>query len=277
VVPNPQSAIFRPGILDGKICVVSGFGSGLGRASSIELARLGAFVIGCGRKPDKLESVCAEIKEMGGQAWAQSVDIRDEEQVSSFYDEVMGRHGRIDVLYNNAGGQFYSPAEDVTVKGLRATIELNLLGTWSMTREAANRAFIPQRSGRVITITASPHNGIAGFMATSAARAAVENMTRSLSLEWGRYNIKLCAIAAGAFETEIVSSKYPPEMVAEWGAMTSIGRIGTMDELAWFVAYLASPAAGYFTGSVLTMDGGRDNGLPPSPTHFLKEERKPNA
>jgi len=277
VARNPVSEIFRPDLLAGKVCIVSGFGSGLGRASSVELARLGATVVGCGRKQDKLDSVCAEIKEMGGQAWAMSADIRDEEQVSAFYDQVMEREGRIDVLYNNAGGQFFGPAEDVTVKGLRTVVELNLFGTWSMTREAANRAFIPQRSGRVITITASPHNGIAGFMATSAARAAVENMTRSLSLEWGRHNIKLCALAAGAFETEIVASKYPPEMVAEWGAMTSIGRIGTMDELAWFVAYLASPAAEYFTGSVLTMDGGRDNGLPPSPTHFIPEERKPRT
>lgn len=271
------SAMFRPGLLDGQIVVVSGFGTGLGRASAVEMARLGATVIGCGRRPEPLAAVCEEIAAFGGKAEAETLDIRDEAAVPAFFDNVMERHGRLDVLLNNAGGQFYGPAETVTVKGLRTVVELNLLGTWSMTREAATKAFIPQKSGRVISITASPHNGIAGFMATAAARAAVENMTKSLSLEWGRFNIKLCAIAAGAFETEVVAGKYPREMIDSWGEMTSIGRIGRMDEMAWMVTYLASPAADYITGSILTMDGGRDNGLPPTPVHFSQEERKPKA
>ena len=269
---NRESAVFRSDLLSGRVCVVSGFGSGLGRAMAIELARAGATVVGCGRRPDPLAETVQMITEIGGTAEFESVDIREEEAVDRFFDGVVSRHGRIDVLVNNAGGQFYGPAEDVTPKGLRRIVELNLIGTWSMTRAAATKAFIPQRSGRIITITGSPHNGVPGFMHTMAARAGVENMTKTLATEWARYGITVLAVAAGAFGSDVVWEKYPKEMVESWAKTAPMNRIGRPEELAYLVTFLASPASEYMTGAIATIDGGRDNWL--GSMEPVKEERK---
>src|SRR5262249_51211552 len=145
----PNSRIFAPGLLDGKICVVSGAGTGLGKATALELARLGATVVGCGRRTEPLEEMVAEGKEGGGKAEFEPLDIREEEAVDGFMDGVLDRHGRIDLLVNNAGGQFLSPAEAITPKGFRTVIELNVQGTWQMTHAAATKAFIPQKQGKV--------------------------------------------------------------------------------------------------------------------------------
>ena len=126
---------------------------------------------------------------------------------------MLERHGRLDVLVNNAGGQFLSPAEAISPKGFRTVIELNVQGTWLMTHAAATKAFIPQRGGKVISVTLSPHNGMPGMVHSGAARAAVENMMRTLSIEWARFGIRLCALAAGQFDTETMRTKYPPEVV----------------------------------------------------------------
>ena len=147
------------------------------------------------------------------------MDIRDEEAVEALFDGVVERHGRLDVLVNNAGGQFLSPAEAITPKGFRTVIELNVQGTWQMTHAAATKAFIPQRSGKVISVTLSPHNGMPGMVHSGAARAAVENMMRTLSIEWARFGIRLCAVAAGQFDTEVLRTKYP-QQVAENVART---------------------------------------------------------
>src|SRR5262249_36628661 len=154
-----RSEIFRPGLLDGKVCVVSGAGTGLGLASARELAGLGATVIGCGRRSEPLEAMADGIKAAGGPARVEALDIRDEEAAAALMDGVLERHGRIDVLVNNAGGQFLSPAEAINAKGFRTVIELNAQGTWNMTHAAATKAFIPQREGKVLSVTLSPHNG----------------------------------------------------------------------------------------------------------------------
>jgi citronellol/citronellal dehydrogenase len=241
---------------------------------ALALAAAGATVIGCGRRPGPLAATVDLITEGGGRAEAESVDIRDEEEVDRFFDGILQRHGQVDVLVNNAGGQFYGPAEDVSPKGLRTVVELNLIGTWTMTRAVATKAFIPQESGRIINITASPHSGVPGFMATMAARAAVENMTRTLATEWARYGVTVVAVAAGAFASDVVWEKYPKAMTDAWASSNPLGRIGDPAELAQLVTFLASPAAGYITGAVTTIDGGRDNGeraLPP-----LREDRRDN-
>jgi citronellol/citronellal dehydrogenase len=236
------------------------------------LASVGATVVGCGRRPGPLAATVDIIRGAGGRAEAESVDIRDEDGVERFFESMLERHGRVDVLVNNAGGQFFGPAEDVNPKGLRTIVELNLIGTWIMTRAAATKAFIPQGSGRIINITASPHNGAPGFMATMAARAAVENMTRTLATEWARHGVTVVAVAAGAFASEVVWDKYPRAMTDTWAKSIPVGRIGDPGELAQLVTFLASPASSYMTGAVTTIDGGRDNGersLPP-----LREERR---
>jgi len=208
-VSPSTSEIFRPGLLGGRVCVVSGAGTGLGRATSFELTSLGATVVGCGRRAEPLEDTVGRIREGGGTAEAVPMDIRDPEAVDALFDGVMERHGRLDVLVNNAGGQFLSPAEAITPKGFRTVTDLNVQGTWQMTHAAATKAFIPQRSGKVISITLSPHQGMPGMAHSGAARAAVENMMRTLSIEWARFGIKTVALAAGHFATETLLTKYP--------------------------------------------------------------------
>ena len=138
-------------------------------------------------------------------------------------------------------------------------IELNVTGTWLMTHAAATKAFIPAEEGKVISITLSPHNGMPGMVHSGAARAAVENMMRTLSIEWARFGIRTVAVAAGQFDTQTLRTKYPKEVVEAVPATVPVGRLGTEEEWAWLVAYLASPAGDFFSGTVITMDGGRDN------------------
>ena len=253
------SQVFRPGLLDGQICVVSGAGTGLGRATAVELAALGATVVGCGRRAEPLHDTVQAIREAGGSAEAEPLDIRDADAVDALFDRAVEQHGRVDVLVNNAGGQFLSPAEAITPKGFRTVTELNVQGTWQMTHAAATKAFIPQRSGKVISVTLSPHNGMPGMVHSGAARAAVENMMRTLSIEWSRFGIRLCALAAGQFDTEVLRTKYPPQIAENVHRTVPLGRLGAPEEMAWMVAYLASAAGDFVSGCVITVDGARDN------------------
>jgi citronellol/citronellal dehydrogenase len=253
------SQIFREDLLKGRICVVSGAGTGLGRTTAIELASLGATVIGCGRRTEPIERTVAMIREERGSAECEAMDIRDAEAVDALFEGAIERHGRVDVLVNNAGGQFMSPAEAITPKGFRTVIELNVQGTWQMTHAAATKAFIPQHSGKVVSVTLSPHHGMPGMAHSGAARAAVENMMRTLSIEWARFNIKLCAVAAGQFDTEVLRTKYPPEVSENVPRTVPLQRLGTPEEMAWMIAYLASPAGDFLSGCVITIDGARDN------------------
>ncbi len=210
----PTSRIFAPGLLDGRVCLVSGAGSGIGRETTLELARLGATVVGCGRRLEPLQETVEAVEALGGRAEAVAADIRDEEAVGAMVDGLLERHGRLDLLVNNAGGQFLAPAETISAKGFRTVTELNVQGTWNMTQAAATKAFIPQGDGgKVVSITLSPHNGMPGMVHSGAARAAVENMMRTLSVEWSRFGIKLVAIAPGQIDTEVFRTKYPKVVV----------------------------------------------------------------
>jgi citronellol/citronellal dehydrogenase len=280
---SDPSRVFAPGLLAGKVCVVSGAGSGLGRATALELARLGATVIGCGRRSEPLEETAAGAADLDGSFEHEAADIREEEAVGRLFDGIIERHGRVDVLINNAGGQFMSPAEAITPKGFRTVIELNVQGTWLMTHAAASKAFIPQREGKVISVTLSPHQGMPGMVHSGAARAAVENMMKTLSIEWARFNIKLCAVAAGQFDTETLRTKYPQPVVESVHRTVPLQRLGTPEEMAWLIAYMASPAGDFLSGCVITIDGARDNWFgawPPGRASDeagepLAEERRP--
>jgi citronellol/citronellal dehydrogenase len=272
-----RSKIFQAGLLDGQVALVTGGGSGLGRATALELAALGAQVVVCGRRLEPLEETAAAAEE--GRVEARVCDIREEDQVESLVDGVIERHGQIDLLVNNAGGQFLTPAEDITPKGFRTVIRLNVEGTWLMTHAVATRAMIPDsRGGKVVNVTLSPHHGLPGMAHSSAARAAVENLTRVLSIEWARFGIRLTALAAGHFATDTLRTKYPKAVVEGVAGTVPLQRMGTEEEFAWLVAYLASPAGDYFSGTVLTIDGARDNwfgGWPPG--GLTGEEGKPLA
>jgi citronellol/citronellal dehydrogenase len=277
-----RSSVFIPGLLDGHVCIVSGAGTGLGKACARELAALGATVVGCGRRAEPIEAMAAELTGAGGKAEAVVADIRDADAVDEMVDRVLDRHGRVDLLVNNAGGQFLSPAEAITPKGFRTVIELNVQGTWQMTHAVATKAFIPQGGGKVVSLTISPHHGMPGMVHSGAARAAVENMMRTLSIEWSRFGIRLCAIAVGQFDTEAVRTKYPPEVSANVARTVPLGRLGREEEMGWLVAFLASPGGDFFSGSVITIDGARDNwfgswppGVYSTSGEPLAEERKP--
>jgi len=250
------SRIFAAGLLEGQTIVLTGAGSGLGRATATELTALGARVIGVGRRLEPLEETAALCAPDAFEAVA--CDIRDQDQVAALVDGVLERHGSIDTLVNNAGGQYFTPAEDITRKDFDTVVGLNLGGTWTMTHAVATKAMIPAGGGKVISVTLSPHHGLPGMAHSSAARAAVENLMRELSIEWARFQIKTCAIASGHFRTEALK-KYPQAVQDGVAESVPLGRLGRPEEQAWLVAYLASPAGDYFSGTVLTIDGARDN------------------
>jgi NAD(P)-dependent dehydrogenase (short-subunit alcohol dehydrogenase family) len=280
---SDPSQVFRPGLLAGKVCLVSGAGTGLGRETALELARLGAIVVGCGRRPEPLEETAKAATGLDGSFEHEAADIRDEEAVERLVAGVLERHQRLDVLVNNAGGQFLSPAEAISPKGFRTVIDLNVQGTWLMTHAAATKAFIPQREGKVVSVTLSPHHGMPGMVHSGAARAAVENMMRTLAIEWARFNVKLCAVAAGQFDTEVLRTKYPKQVAENVHRTVPLQRLGTPEEMAWMVAYLASPAGDFLSGCVITIDGARDNwfgawppgGASDEAGEPLAEERRP--
>jgi citronellol/citronellal dehydrogenase len=263
------------------VAIVSGGGSGLGRAGALELAALGAQVVICGRRREPLDETAARAE--GGRIEASVCDIREEEQVDALVSETLESHGRIDLLVNNAGGQFLTPAEDITAKGFRTVMRLNVEGTWLMTHAVATRAMMDgpggePRGGKIVNVTLSPHHGLPGMAHSSAARAAVENLTRVLSIEWARFGIRLTAVAAGHFATETLRTKYPKPVVDAVAATVPLGRLGTEQEFAWLVAYLASPGGDYFSGAILTLDGARDNWFgawPPGGGEPPAEERRP--
>jgi citronellol/citronellal dehydrogenase len=269
------SEIFRPGLLDGQVIVVTGGGSGLGRATALELTALGATVVVAGRRIEPLEETVAQCE--GGRCDAVACDIREEEQVGALVDGVLERHGKIDTLVNNAGGQYMSPAEDISAKGFDTVVRLNLEGTWLMTHAVATKAMIPGGGGKVISVTLSPHHGLPGMAHSSAARAAVENLMRVLSIEWARFNIRLTAIATGHFETDAIQ-KYPEPVRAGVARTVPLQRMGQPIEQAWLVAYLASPAGDYYSGAVFTLDGARDNWFGPwPPAGLVDDQGKPLA
>ncbi len=266
---SSHSQVFREGLLEGVVCAVSGAGTGLGRASALELVRLGATVVGCGRREEPLAETAALAVDLAGGFEHECLDIREEEPVGRFFDGLLERHGRLDVLLNNAGGQFLAPAESISAKGFRTVIDLNVNGTWLMTHAAATKAFIPQGGGKVISVTLSPHNGMPGMVHSGAARAAVENMMRTLAIEWSRFGIRTCALAAGQFATETFLEKYPQAVLDHVARSVPLGRTGRAEEIAWMVAYLASPAGDFVSGTTITIDGARDDWVGPWPPETL--------
>ena len=264
-----SSRIFAEDLLEGQVVLVTGGGSGLGRATAVELAACGADVVVAGRTRESLEET-ARLCE-GGRCQATVCDIREEDQVGALVEGVLERHGRIDTLVNNAGGQFMSPAEDIAAKGFRSVVRLNLEGTWLMTHAVATKAMIPVGRGKVGNVTLSPHHGLPGMAHSAAARAGVENLTRTLAVEWARFGIRLVAVAAGHFRTDVLR-KYPQPVYEGVARTVPLGRLGEPEEHAWLIAYLASPAGDYHSGSVITVDGARDDWIGPWPPAELTDE-----
>ena len=238
----------------GKVALVTGGGTGIGRATAMELARTGAKIVVCGRRAEPLEAVRAEL---GEDCLAVPTDVREPEQVAALVDQALERFGRIDVLVNNAGGQFLAPAEEISLKGWRAVHRLAVDAVWDLTRTVAERSMIPNRDGMVVFIGFSPRRGMAEMAHAAAARAAIENLAGSLALEWSQHGIRAVCVALGNIATEGLDG-YGPERVAEWEREVPLGRLGTPEEAAALIAFLTSPGGGYVTGTTVVMDGGLD-------------------
>ena len=246
---------FRAGLFENRVVLITGGGTGIGLALAGELGSLGARIAICGRREEPIRTAAESLGTRGIEVFADTCDIRDAERVVSYVDQVMARFGRIDVLVNNAGGQFPSPAAVMKPKGFEAVIRNNLVGTFNVTHAVANRAMIPQRGGRIINIIANILRGFPGMAHTGAARAGVENLTKSLAVEWATHRIQVNAVAPGTIESS-GTERYPPELLVKACEQTPAHRFGSTAEVAHAVTFLASDAADYITGTTLYIDGG---------------------
>jgi citronellol/citronellal dehydrogenase len=247
--------IFRKGLFDGHIAIVTGGGSGIGLSTAIALGELGAKVAICGRKKEKLEAAEQKLRALGVEVLADACDIREVEQIQAFAKSVKERLGTATILVNNAGGQFPTTAETVSPRGWEAVVRNNLNGTFFMTQAVATTHMIPAKRGRIVNVIANVARGFPGMVHTGAARAGVENMTKTLAIEWAMHNIQCNAIAPGVIRTS-GTDQYPPELIEASRKKTPMKRVGTAGEVAQLIVYLASEAAWFVTGECWYIDGG---------------------
>ena len=272
------SRVFAEGMLEGQVALVTGGGTNLGKAAATELARCGAHVVLAGRRREVLEAAADDI---GTAASIAVADIRVADQVRQMVAGVLDRRGRIDFVLNNAGGQYFVPAESITLKGWRAVQRLNVRGTLAVSRAVHEQAMAPAGRGMIVNVTVSPHHGMPAMAHTGTARAAVEGFTRELAQEWAPHGVGMAAVAIGRFDTESLR-KYPAELWRRAAQTVPLQRLGRMEEYAWLVTLLASPLGRELSGSVITLDGALDNWNGPWPPQELTrdggvptEERRP--
>ena len=262
------SRVFAEGALQGRVALVTGGGTNLGKAAAAELVRCGAQVIIAGRREDVLDEARAEIGD--GCSYAVT-DIRERAGQERLIQIALDRHGQLDFLLNNAGGQYFVPAEAIARKGWRAVQRLNVDGTLGMCRAAYRLAMGPARSGTIVNVTVSPHHGFPAMAHTGAARAAVEAFTRELAEEWRPRKVSVVAVALGRFATDSLR-KYPAELWEKAAASVPLQRLGTVEDYGWLAALLASPVGAAFSGSVVTLDGALDNWNGPWPPPDLTRD-----
>lgn len=246
------AGVLRQGCLTGLSCVVTGAGTGIGRTIALQLCALGASVAGIGRRPEPLSEVGAYA---GPLFTAHSCDIRDRKAAAELI-EAIGRDAGIDVLVNNAGGQFAAPAKDISPRGWDAVIDLNLTALFSATQAAFPHLAL-RGGGSVINMSLTPvERGASGFAHAIAARAGVLGLTRTLAVEWAPQKIRLNCIAPGVVATDAYHGAYPCTTRARLEEGIPLGRCTTPQEVAELVSFLASPAGAMITGQLLQLDGG---------------------
>jgi len=254
-MPGRMDQLFVDGLFADEVVLITGGGTGIGRVSAHEMGSLGAKIAICGRRPDPLKVAVAELESEGIEAFAAPCDIREPEAVGAFVDAVLGRFGRIDVLLNNAGGQFPTTAETLSPKGFAAVVRNNLIGTWNMTHAVATKAMIPQKRGRIVNVIAQIIRGFPGMVHTGAARAGVDNMTKTLAVEWAIHGIRVNAVAPGVIVTT-GTKQYPPELLESAEKSNPLKRLGTAEEVSHLITYLASRYADFVAGQTFYIDGG---------------------
>lgn len=257
-----MATLFRPGLFDGHVAIVTGGGSGIGLATARTLLELGAKVAICGRKLDKITAAKTQLDGLfpvaagePSRVYAGTCDIRESEQIAQFVDDAGLALGRATILINNAGGQFPTFAEDLSQRGWEAVIRNNLNGTFFMTQAVFKKHFLKEGGGRVVNVIANIARGFPGMIHTGAARAGVENMTQTLAIEWAQHNVQVNAVAPGIIRTSGID-QYPPGLVEASVHRTPMKRLGTTEEVAELIVYLACGGAHFVTGQTYYIDGG---------------------
>ncbi len=250
---------YREDLLAGQTMLISGGGSGLGRAMAFVCTRLGANVMICGRRAEKLEDAAASIrKHLGKTIGTHAMTIRDPAQVEALIDATWQRFGGLDTLVNNGGGQFPQAAIDFSQKGWLAVIDTNLNGTWYMMQAAAKRWRDAKRPGNVVNIVANVWRGMPQVAHTCAARAGVIYLSKSVSTEWAPLGIRVNCVSPGSIATEGLNV-YEPAAAERFKYSNPMHALGDGLDIAQAVVYLASPSTGKFiTGEVVVVDGGNN-------------------
>jgi citronellol/citronellal dehydrogenase len=250
------------------VALVTGGVTNLGKAAAAELARCGASVVIAGRRAEVLKQASAELGERC--SWVAG-DIRELAGAEAIVAAALAHHGRLDLLLNNAGGQYFVPAEGINAKGWSAVQRLNVDGTLHMAEAVYELAMRSAGTGTIVNVTVSPHHGMPAMAHTGAARAAVEAITRELASRWIEDGVSVLAIALGRLATESLQ-KYPAELWRRAAQTVPLQRLGEVEEYGWLVALLASPLGRAFSGSVVTLDGALDNWTGPWPPKDLSSD-----
>jgi len=269
--PLTSPLTFRADLLKDQVVLVSGAGSGIGKAIAIQCARLGARLAICGRKPEKLEATATILRDLGADVMVRPATIRDADDVNRLHAEVWERFGRLDHLVNNAGGQFPQAAIDYSVKGWNAVIDTNLNGSWYMMQAAARNWRDRGLPGSIVNIVTVVWRGMPGVAHTCAARAGVIYLSKTLAIEWAPLDIRVNCVAPGAIATEGMDV-YSAEARRDMPRSNLMQRFGEATDIADAVTYLIGPSGGFMTGEVVVVDGGNqvwgDQWTIPRPDYF---------
>jgi citronellol/citronellal dehydrogenase len=256
----PYQSVFAPKLFEGRTIIVTGGGSGIGRCTAHELAALGATVALWGRTEEKLEAVRREIEEDGGRASIHPCDIREEAQVIAAIDAVLARHGRIDGLVNNAGGQYRTAMETISTRGFEAVVRNNLTGGFIVMREVYLR-WMKEHGGAIVNIIADIWHGWPDYAHSGAARGGMLTLSETAACEWAVSGVRVNTVAPGGIASSGFDT-YTPEAKAkilEYPPTVPLQRYGSEAELSAAIVFLLSPAAAYITGTCVRVDGGTPN------------------